>query len=106
MSSNSGTKFSQPLGGLLAEFACRNVYERGAPVLYAADHHNGDWQMMCGGHEHVDDDEQIVVLHKEHLGERDPGLTEVFDLLPGWEAQRDSQSAPWTRQPFEDDDDD
>jgi len=89
----------------LAEFACRNVYERGAPVLYAAHDHNDDWQMLCGGDEH-DDDEEIIVLHKEHLQERDSSLADVFDLSPGWEAERDGADAPWSRQSFEADRDD
>jgi hypothetical protein len=89
----------------LAEFACRNVYERDVPVLYVVHDHNDDWEMLCGGNEH-DSQAECVVLHKEHLANRDPGLTEVFDLLPGWAAERESADAPWTRQPFAENDDD
>lgn len=56
---------------------------------------------MCGGDEHVVK-EECVVLHKEHLAEHDPTLTEVFDLPPGWEAERENATAPWKRAAFDD----
>jgi hypothetical protein len=86
-------------GDALTEFACKNVWERGAPVLQAVHDHNGDWQMLCGSDEHVVADE-VVVVHKEHLAERDPSLLRALDLPSGWEANRDTESGPWERIPF------
>ncbi|GEM_PF-991104 len=86
----------------MSEFACRNVVDRGQPVLYAVHDQNGDWQMLCGGSEH-DEDNAIVILHKEHLQQSDPTLAQVFDLPLGWEASRDSAAAAWVRAPFVED---
>jgi hypothetical protein len=83
----------------LTEFACKNVWERGAPVLLAVHDHNGDWQMLCGSDEHVVA-EEVVVVHKEHLADRDPSLRTTFDMPSGWEANRETEGGPWERQPF------
>jgi invasion protein IalB len=88
----------------LAEFACRNVWDDHAPVLYVAHNQNDDWQVLCGGNEH-DDPKQCVVLHKEHLAERDPSIEEVFDLERGWEAERAAVDGPWERRPCDEDED-
>jgi hypothetical protein len=80
----------------LAEFTCKNVWENKAPALYVTHDHNGDWQVLCGGDEH-DEPDQCVVLHKEHLAERDPSLEHVFDLDVGWDAERDRPESPWQR---------
>jgi hypothetical protein len=76
------------------EFTCRNVWERGRPVLYVFHDDNGDWQLLCGGNEHADDRE-IVVLHKDHLLARDPSLAPTFEPAEGWVAARESADAPW-----------
>lgn len=83
----------------LTEFACKNVWERSAPVLQAVHDHNGDWQMLCGDDEHLVARE-VVVVHKEHLAERDPGVAATFDLPLGWEANRDTEIGPWERRSF------
>ncbi len=68
-------------------------------MLYAVHDHDGDWQMLCGGDEHASADE-IVVVHKEHLAERDASVSATFDLPAGWEANRDTESGSWQRTPF------
>lgn len=78
------------------QFSCRNVYEREAPVLYIVHGEDGDWQLLCGGNEH-DDANEIVVLHVAHLIERDPSLAEILDLDLGHEAERLSRAAEWVR---------
>jgi hypothetical protein len=60
---------------------------------------------MCGGSEHTGDDNEIVILHKKHLQERDPTIAAVFDLPIGWEARRENGQAPWTRTEFVEEDD-
>jgi hypothetical protein len=82
---------------VMAEFSCKNVWDKRMPVLYASHDQNGDWQMLCGGDEHDDDDSQILILHKEHLAERDPSLEQVFDLEIGWEAERTAVGSPHVR---------
>jgi len=74
------------------------------PVLYVVHDADGGWQMLCGGDEH-DEPAEVIVLHREHFAERDPSVTEVFDLPPGWEAERRAPGEPWKRAVhFEEDD--
>jgi len=82
----------------MAEFSCRNVWERGKPVLCVFHTSDGHWEMNCGGYEHEDDNE-ILILHKAHLVARDPTLEPTLDLPEGWEARRETFSADWVREP-------
>jgi hypothetical protein len=65
--------------------------EDGASVLLVV--HDGDWQFLCGG----DHSEQgPILLHLEHLLERDPSLNELADLMCGHRAERSEPGQPWT----------
>ena len=59
---------------------------------------DGHWEINCGGYEHEDDNE-ILILHKAHLVARDPTLEPTLDLPEGWEARRETFSADWVREP-------
>lgn len=84
----------------MAEFCCKNVWLRGKPVLYVSHDHDGSWQLLCGGYEHTDDNE-IMVMHKGHLLERDPSLAAALDLPIGWRSERGSLADAWTRESIE-----
>ena len=77
-------------------FACRNVWERHAPILQVCHDDSGDWQFLCGGNEHTTPDE-AVVIHAHHMFDLYPELQEVADLTPGFYAWRTSSTAPWER---------
>jgi hypothetical protein len=87
------------------DFSCLNVTERGKLVVLVAHHRDGDWELLCGGDEHFDSPE-LVILHREHLEALDATLIELRDLPRGWEATRDSSSDPWLREAFSEEDDD
>jgi len=78
----------------MAEFTCRNVWEKHEPVLMVVHDSDGDWQLLCDGDEH-DQVDEIVTLHAAHLIERDPSLQFISDLPLGMEANRESLESPW-----------
>jgi hypothetical protein len=58
---------------------------------------DGDWQFMCGGTDHDEDDCYHVHLH--HILDADPALHDLADLQAGCEAERPSVGAMWLRTP-------
>jgi hypothetical protein len=81
---------------------CRNVVERGAPILYVSHDRDGDWQVLCGGNEY-DDSAQAVISHLEHFVEADASLLSLADLAAGFYAERTDVRSPWMRRKSEDD---
>lgn len=77
-------------------FTCKNVWERGEPILYVYHDDNGDWQFLCGRDEH-NDAEEAVLLHAGHVFGMHPDLLALSDLEPGESALRESTNGAWTR---------
>jgi hypothetical protein len=76
----------------LGVYVCPHVFEKTRPILYVC-RDDGDWQFLCGGYDHVDDEGHLVGVG--HLVERDPTLNELADLKPNWEAERDEVGGKW-----------
>lgn len=75
--------------------ACRRVLD-GAPILHAARDGEGRWSFLCGeDHSDAARDPGASVAF-DLLLQRDPSLRELADLLPWDEAQRKSDTHPWT----------
>jgi hypothetical protein len=77
-------------------FSCKRVVENGAAVLAVYHERDGDWQLLCGGDEHGDET-QIVVIHPSHLIEKDKTLRRIADLPRGFMATRSAVGSVWTR---------
>ena len=76
-------------------YSCRHVVEGTRPVLYVT-RADGDWCFLCGD-EHPQDPYWYLVVGLGHEVAKDPTLTEVLDLLPEQEAERERVGGPWTR---------
>lgn len=78
-----------------ATITMRQVLEGEEPILlvsHDADDHG--WQFI-GTTDANTADGRVVCL--EHIVELDPTVLEVADLLPGWQAFRDTVAEPWRR---------
>lgn len=75
-------------------FACRKVWDEGAPILQVCLDDDGTWQFLCGGDEHTSAD-QAVLIHARHMFDLQPELSEVAGLAPGYYAWRNTVSEPW-----------
>jgi hypothetical protein len=64
----------------LKSYVCSHVFCRTRPILLVA-HDEGDWQFMCAGTDHDQDDCRVVGVG--HLIDRDPTLNECADLPEG-----------------------
>lgn len=81
----------------LKAYVCIHIYEGERPVLLVS-RPDGDWCFLCGdGHDPAAQDFRVVGI--EHVLARDPSLTSVPDLPPGWEAERTDPTAVWRRLP-------
>ncbi len=85
-------------------FACKNVWEKRAPILYVYRESDGDWQFLCAGNEHAPapdnehaPDNEIVLIHAEHAFELFPDVRSLSDLKPGHWASRETPKSPWVR---------
>lgn len=82
----------------------RQILERLEPILWVS--HDADdhgWQFI-GTSDASLVDARLVCL--EEIVRLDPSVLEVADLLPGWQAFRDTVGGPWSRRvhpPFSDD---
>jgi uncharacterized protein YegJ (DUF2314 family) len=76
-------------------YVCIHVFDRTRPVLYVT-REDGDWCALCGD-SHPDDASAYRVVHLGHVLEQDPTLTELLDLSPNEEAERDEVGGPWVR---------
>jgi hypothetical protein len=85
----------------------RQVMEEDWPILlvtHDADEPKG-WQFV-NGHGDTDDKSSGIPVHPEHVIERDPSVTELADLQPGWQASRATKNDAWIREATPPDDDD
>jgi hypothetical protein len=86
----------------VATFTVRQIVREGQPILSVLrDHEEGAWQFLTGGPFDVADG-MIVCLSE--MVRRDPSVTEVANLLPGWRAWRSQAGAPWQREAMEPED--
>lgn len=93
--------FDQPRNG--ATLTMRQVLDGSEPILlvsHATDDHS--WQFI-GRTDACVADGRVVSL--ESMVARDPGVLELADLPPGWEATRRSAKHPWERRPSPPDED-
>jgi hypothetical protein len=79
----------------LGVFSCGHVMRGERPALLVS-HEGGDWQFVCGAHDH---DAKIEPFHVSVgiLVSRDPSLSAIADLPPGWNAERSAIGNPWIR---------
>jgi hypothetical protein len=75
-----------------AVFTTRPVIDDGMPILYVSHDDDGAWQFLCGTTNATED--CLLVLLANVL-KRDPSVAELFDLPPGWCAERESQMDSW-----------
>lgn len=85
-----------------ASFTTRHVLDGSKPVVEVYHDHDGDWQFLCGTTTDVAD---LKLVCMGCMLERDPSLADLADLPFGWSATRDGQGGRWTRDAFEDGDD-
>ena len=85
----------------VAALTTRQVIQDGLPILnvahYAEDH---SWAFTCGTSDDVADGR---VIGMGQALKRDPTLSSIADLRPGWHAYRQAVGGPWTRRPNPDD---
>lgn len=74
-------------------FTCSHVWEDNEPVLYVIHEGDGDWQFLCGGSH---SDSEPILLHLEHLLERDRSINELADLGCSHSAERTELGQAWT----------
>ena len=78
-----------------ATITVRQIVHGSDPILLVVrDADDCGWQFLSGGAFDVDDG---MVVSLQSMLNRDPSLTEVADLAPGWQATRDRAHAPWQR---------
>jgi hypothetical protein len=79
-----------------AVIALRQILDGTSPVLHVTHDADDDgWQFLT-----LDDVkmEDAVIVCFSDIIERDPSLTELADLPPGWRAWRESVTHPWIRE--------
>ena len=79
----------------LGVLCCGHVLRDERPTLLVAHETDGDWQFLCGGTDHGEDDIHHVHLH--HILDVDPALHDLADLHPGWEAERSNAANTWVK---------
>jgi hypothetical protein len=89
-----GWPFADPPN--LATFTVRQVVSGGQPILYVTHDEDGAWQFLTGGPCRTAD---ALVVCLAEMVRRDPSLTELGNLPPGWRATRPAAGKPWQREP-------
>ena len=79
-------------------YVCTHVFDRIRPVLYVT-RPDGDWCVLCGD-QHPNDASAYRVVGMGHVVNYDPSVTELFDLRPNQEAEREAVGDPWVRADF------
>lgn len=69
--------------------ACCHVLDDGKPILFVTHEHDGDWQFLCGGLNHMSADQARVVC-AQCMMERHPEVEMLCSLEPGTSAERSS----------------
>lgn len=69
---------------------CGHVFRDERAVALVIRHSDGEWQLVCGGHDHPDDCSDFEVVGLTHLTERQSNLADIGELKPGWMAEMTS----------------
>ncbi len=79
-------------------YVCIHVFDLSRPVLYVT-RPNGDWCFLCG-EQHAESSDEYRVVGIGHVVDADSSLSEVLDLLPQEEADREYVGGGWDRAAF------
>lgn len=82
-------------------FVSVTVNEGREPVRFVKQFDDGDWSFLDGIGPY--DSDAIVLVHLDHILESDPGLVDLIDLPPGFEAYRTEPGQQWEIEPTPDD---
>lgn len=83
----------------VATITTRQIIHGNEPILLVSrDADDGCWQFLTGGAFEVADG--MIILLRNMIA-RDPSLSELADLPPGWQAWRRRKGSPWERGPAE-----
>ena len=88
--------FDEPVN--MAVFTTSRVVE-GAPVLLVTLELDGDWQILCGT---TNDLQDVKVACFGCAYQQNPEIGELADLPLGWLAWRKDVGSPWIREVMED----
>jgi hypothetical protein len=66
---------------------CGHVFRRERKATVVIRHSDGEWQFVCGEHDHPEDCFNFEIVGLEHLVERQPDLAEIGELKPGLMAE-------------------
>lgn len=66
---------------------CGHVFRHEREIEVVVRHSDGEWQLVCGKHDHPDDCSDFEFVGLEHLIVRQPNLSEIGKLKPGWMAE-------------------
>ncbi|CAZ98329.1 MULTISPECIES: hypothetical protein [Zobellia] len=87
-------KFNDPENK--AVFTCNHVVDEKCPILYASHDTDGDWQFLCGGNDHTEENAKLISL--KNAVELDNTLNELFEMPIGVGAERNGIGGKW--EPF------
>ena len=90
--------YSDPMRGLpgnLKSYVCICVFEGRKPVLYVT-RADGDWCALCGD-DHPQEAAYYRVVGLGHVVGDDPTISDVLDLQPDEEAERETVGSAWVR---------
>ena len=76
-------------------FVSRTVHEALEPIRVVMHFQDGDWSFLDG--EGPYDSDSMVLVHLEHVLERDPNVVDLMDLPRGFEAYRETIDQRWER---------
>jgi Domain of unknown function (DUF4262) len=77
-------------------FVSSSVQEGREPIRLVMHFEDGDWSFLDGIGPY--DSDSMVLLHLEHVLERDPIVVDLIDLPVGFEAYREAVDQRWERQ--------
>ena len=66
---------------------CGHIFRNERQVKIVVRHSDGEWQLVCGEHDHPQDCSDFEVIGLEHLVERQPNIVKTGELRPGWMAE-------------------
>lgn len=66
---------------------CAHVFRNERAVALVIRHSDGEWQAVCGQHDHPEDCSDFEVVGLNHLIERQANLTDAMILPPGYMAE-------------------
>lgn len=78
----------------MAVITCDHVLNGESPILFAFHDLDGDWQFLCGGNNHTENNAKVISLG--NALDIDASLNELLNTMPiGTEAQRPAKDAKW-----------